>query len=131
MVNKTKRSSKWIVTKNNSQGAGVHIIAELWGVVDIKDPEKFEKILLDAATLAKARPLKVYVHKFLPQGMTGVVVLAESHITFHTWPEMKYLALDIFTCGEQSEPYRALDHFKKILKPKSIQVVEIKRGVRK
>lgn len=130
MVNKTKRSSKWIVTKNNSQGAGVHIIAELWGVVDIKDPEKFEKILLDAATLAKARPLKVYVHKFLPQGMTGVVVLAESHITFHTWPEMKYLALDIFTCGEQSEPYQALDHFKKILKPKNIQVVEIKRGVK-
>ncbi len=129
MVNKTKRSSKWIPTKKNSQSAGVHIIAELWGVADIKDPKKFERMLLDAAILAKAQPLKVYVHKFLPQGMTGVVVLAESHITFHTWPEMKYFALDIFTCGEHSEPYKALDHFKQMLKPKSIQVMEIKRGV--
>lgn len=129
MVNKTKRSCKWIPTKNNSQSAGVHIIAEFWGVLNIKDPKKFEQILLEAAVLAKVKPLKVYVHKFLPQGMTGVVVLAESHITFHTWPEMKYLALDIFICGEYSEPYEALNHFKKILKPKSVQVLEIKRGV--
>ncbi len=107
----------------------MHLIAEFWGLKDIEDAKKFERILLEAADLAKTQPLKVYIHKFSPQGMTGVVVLAESHITFHSWPEMDYMALDVFTCGKKARPYKALEHLKKKLKPKQVQIMEIKRGV--
>lgn len=108
---------------------GVHLIAEFWGCRNIKSSKEFEDILLGAAKQAKATALKVYVHKFTPQGMTGVVVLSESHITFHSWPELKYLALDIFTCGKKSRPYKALEFMKEKIKPNQVQVVEIKRGV--
>ncbi len=108
---------------------GTHLIAEFWGGKDITDPKEFEKILLKAAVLAKTQPLKVFIHEFSPQGMTGVVVLAESHITFHSWPEMEYLALDVFTCGKEADPYKALDHLKKRLKPERFEVTEIKRGI--
>ena len=129
MVNKTKGSEQWIVKKDNLNHLGRHLIAEFWGGRDISDPKEFEKILLKAAVLANTQPLKVFVHKFSPQGMTGVVVLAESHITFHSWPEIKYLALDIFTCGNQSDPYKALDHLKSKFKPTKVEITEIKRGM--
>jgi S-adenosylmethionine decarboxylase len=124
MKNKTKRSSKWI----KEDCAGIHIIAEFWGGREIKKEEEFEKILIQASLLAETRPLKTYIHKFSPQGMTGVVVLEESHITFHSWPEIKYLALDIFTCGD-SKPYKALDYIREKIKPKNVQLMEIKRGL--
>ncbi len=129
MVNKTKRSEEWIVEEDSLEHLGTHLIAEFWGGKDITDPKEFEKVLLKAAVLAKTQPLKVFIHEFSPQGMTGVVVLAESHITFHSWPEMDYLALDVFTCGKESDPYKALDHLKKRLKPKKVEITEIKRGI--
>jgi S-adenosylmethionine decarboxylase len=134
MVKKTKRSFKWIkqdwIKKSNGlKSLGIHLIIEFWGGEEIKDSKKFEDILIKAAKAAKATPLKVNSHKFSPHGITGVVLLAESHITFHSWPEFKYLALDIFTCGQESKPYKALDYLKKELKPKNVQIVEIKRGI--
>ena len=85
--------------------------------------------MVGAAKAAQATVLKVNTHKFLPHGVTGVVLLSESHITFHTWPEFKYLALDIFTCGKKCDPYKALDYFKKEIKPDKVQIMEIKRGL--
>ncbi len=128
MVNKTKGSEQWIVKEDGLEHLGRHLIAEFWGGRDITDPKEFEKILLKAADLAKTHPLKVFIHEFSPQGMTGVVVLAESHITFHSWPEMEYLALDVFTCGKEADPYKALDHLKSKLKPTKVEIMEIKRG---
>jgi len=128
MIKKTKGSLKWIKKENNLRNLGTHLIVEFWGGLDINDSKKFEKFLVEAARAAKATPLQVNTHEFSPQGITGVVLLSESHITFHSWPEFKYLALDIFTCGNKCQPYQALDYLKKKIKPKQVQVTEIKRG---
>ncbi|MCM8763642.1 MAG: adenosylmethionine decarboxylase, partial [Candidatus Omnitrophica bacterium] len=87
-----------------------------------------KKILWEAAKVANNTPLKVTVHKFPRQGITGVVILAESHIAIHTWPEHGYLAIDIFTCGKNTRPYAALDYLKKVFSPKEMKIKLIKRG---
>ena len=129
MIKKTKGSLKWIRKEDNLENIGIHLIVEFWGGKKIEDPKKFEEILVGAAKAARATVLKVNTHKFLPHGVTGVVLLSESHITFHTWPEFEYLALDIFTCGKKCNPYKALEYFKEKIKPKNVQVMEIKRGL--
>ena len=129
MIKKTKGSLKWIRKEDNLENIGLHLIVEFWGGKKIEDPKKFEEILVGAAKAARATVLKVNTHKFLPHGVTGVVLLSESHITFHTWPEFEYLALDIFTCGKKCNPYKALEYFKEKIKPKNVQVMEIKRGL--
>jgi S-adenosylmethionine decarboxylase len=107
---------------------GIHLIAEFWSGRIIEDSKKIENILVEAAKKAKNIPLKIIVHKFQPQGSTGVVLLRESHIAIHSWPEKKYLAIDIFTCGQKSAPKKALQYLKKKFQPKKIEIREIKRG---
>jgi S-adenosylmethionine decarboxylase len=110
---------------------GLHLIVEFWkNKVDIEDPKKIEEILIQAALKAKSTPLAVKLHKFNPHGISGVCLLAESHISIHTWPEKKYIAFDIFTCGKKSMPYKALEYLKKIFQPEEVQVIEIKRGIK-
>ncbi len=110
---------------------GEHIILELWGC----DPQALDseelvtKMLLEGVEASKATLLKINMHKFSPQGVTGVAVLAESHISIHTWPEHGYAALDVFTCGDDVRPGDAVPVFEKYLKPKHIDIVNLKRGV--
>jgi S-adenosylmethionine decarboxylase proenzyme len=140
MVQKTKRSILWIPqtkklqTKKNlledrDRYTGIHLVAEFWYGKNIENPKELKKILLEAAKKANNTPLEVFIHKFSPQGITGVVLLAESHITIHTWPEFNYTAIDIFTCGKKARPYWAIKYLKKIFKPKKIKIKEIKRGL--
>ena len=68
------------------------------------------------------------MHHFNPQGVSGVVVLAESHISIHTWPETGYVALDIFMCGS-CNPYDSIPLLKEYFKPSNMQVIENKRGI--
>lgn len=130
-MSKTKRSFLWIPQKKDKKYAGVHLIAEFWYGKIIENPKEIEKILITAAKKAKNIPLEVSIHKFSPQGITGVVLLAESHIALHFWPEINYLAIDIFTCGKKSFPYKALEYLKKKFQPKKIEIQEIKRGLLK
>jgi S-adenosylmethionine decarboxylase len=125
---KTKRSIKWVKPIKISRYAGIHLLAEFWYGKVIEDPKEIKKILITATKKAKNTPLKVAIHKFSPQGITGVVLLAESHIALHLWPEFNYLAIDIFTCGDKAMPKRALNYLKKKFKPKKIEIQEIKRG---
>lgn len=104
------------------------MLAEFWYGKNIKNSQELKRILTAAAKKAKSTPLKISTYKFLPQGMTGVVLLAESHIAFHSWPELNYIAIDIFTCGNKAMPRRALEYLKKELKPEKIKIKEIKRG---
>ena len=131
MQKKTKRSTRWVKLKpiKVSKYAGVHLLADFWNGKIIEDPKKLEKILIEAVKKAKNIPLEVTIHKFSPQGITGVVLLAESHIALHSWPEINYVGIDIFTCGEEALPYKALEYFKKEFKPKKVEVKEIKRGL--
>ncbi len=105
------------------------MLAEFWNGKVIENPKEIERILIEATKKAKNIPLKVAIYKFQPQGITGVVLLADSHIALHSWPEWNYLAIDIFTCGEKAMPYKALGYLKKEFKPKKVEVREIKRGV--
>jgi len=129
MNTKTKRSIQWVTDKPNKlKHAGIHLIAEFWDGRIIETEKELKEILAKAVKSANANALKTVVHKFEPQGITGVVLLAESHIALHSWPEYKYLAIDIFTCGDKSTPYKALDYLKKELAPKKVDLQEVERG---
>ncbi|MDI6603305.1 MAG: adenosylmethionine decarboxylase [Patescibacteria group bacterium] len=131
MRKKTKRSIKWIpsIKASKIKYAGIHLLAEFWHGKNIENPKELERVLVRGAKKAKNIPLKVFIHKFSPQGITGVVLLAESHIALHSWPEINYLAIDIFTCGEKTMPHRTLEYLKKRFQPKKIEIKEIKRGI--
>lgn len=81
---------------------GIHQIAELHGcpAERLDSPELVEQQLLIAATSAGATVVSSCFHHFSPHGVSGAVIIAESHITLHTWPEFKYAAVDVFTCGD-------------------------------
>jgi S-adenosylmethionine decarboxylase len=106
----------------------VHLIADLEAPKFIEDARKIKKILWDAARAANNTPLKTSVHKFPVQGVTGVIILAESHIAIHTWPEYDYIAVDIFTCGKKTRPYNALKYLKKVFAPRRVKARLINRG---
>lgn len=129
MVKKTKRSIQWVKTNKEKKYAGVHLIAEFWNGKIIESSKEIEKLLLGAVKEANNTPLKVAIHKFQPQGITGIVLLAESHMAIHVWPEFNYTAIDIYTCGDKSNPVKALEHLKKELKPQKVEIKKIKRGI--
>jgi len=80
---------------------------------DLLDNESFIKeTLTEASKVAKCEILKVETHKFEPQGVTGYALLAESHISIHTWPEKGIAKCDIFTCGSDSDPLAAIEYMK-------------------
>jgi S-adenosylmethionine decarboxylase len=126
-MKKTKGSIRWAKRKNQKY-LGIHLIAEFWGGKITEDSREIEKILKLAAKEAGNTPLEFSFHKFNPHGMTGVLLLAESHIAFHSWPEYDFVALDIFTCGPKTFPEKALEVLKKEMKPKKIKMKTLKRG---
>lgn len=131
----TKREKIWVqerIQKNQKRNIenylGIHIIAEFWYAKIIDDEKRIKKILVEAVKRSKSIPLEIAIHKFHPQGITGVIILAESHIALHAWPEYNYLAVDIFTCGKETTPFKALEYLKKEFKPKEVEVKVVKRG---
>ena len=92
---------------------GKHCILELFDCDQTKlNDEAFIRTTITAATkIAGATLINLITHKFKPQGVTGLALLAESHISIHTWPEKGYGAVDIFTCGDHTMPERACDVF--------------------
>lgn len=116
------------VAKDGVVFAGTHLLVDLWGATNLNSPAEIEQTLIKASKIAGATVLYSYLHPFEPHGVSGVVVLAESHISIHTWPERNYAAIDIFMCGI-ANPYKAIDVIKAYFKPGSVQISEIKRGV--
>jgi len=115
--------------KDETGVSSVHLIADFISPRNkIEDAGEIEQLLYEAAKAAKNTPLKTAIHKFPVQGVTGVILLAESHIAIHTWPEHDYISIDIFTCGKTTKPYNALEYLKKKFSPREIKVKEIKRG---
>jgi len=113
------------------QALGRHVIAELYDCDKelINDHEFIEEIMLRAVEVSGATIVKPVFHKFNPHGVSGVVVIAESHFSIHTWPEYGYCALDIFTCGDVIDNYSALTFVKEKLMARGVSVSEVKRGV--
>lgn len=113
------------------QALGKHLLVELHGC----DPDALKSIdlireaMVTAAKIANATIIGVSFHEFSPFGISGVVVIAESHLSIHTWPEYRYAAVDIFTCGDQLKPEVAVDYITLQLKSKNVSVVEVRRGL--
>ncbi|MCH7828893.1 adenosylmethionine decarboxylase [Patescibacteria group bacterium] len=131
-MQQTKRVPSWTNPINaivpKFAYAGTHVVADFWNGKVIEDKKELEQLLLGAAKAANSKPLQISIYKFAPQGITGVVLLAESHIALHTWPEINYIAIDIFTCGMEARPKDALSYFEKHLHPERVEVTEMKRG---
>ena len=117
------------ICKDGVEYAGTHLLVELWGATNLADVAGIENALLEGARKAGATVLHSYMHPFGEgMGVSGVVVLAESHISIHTWPERGYAAIDIFMCGN-CDPYKAIPALKAAFLPNGIQVSESKRGL--
>jgi S-adenosylmethionine decarboxylase proenzyme len=110
---------------------GRHLVAELadCNVALLNDLSRLQIILKEAARKSGATVVDSVFHRYSPQGVSGIVVIAESHISIHTWPEYNYAAVDCFTCGTSVDPSRAIDYLKKELACKSVVVRELRRGI--
>lgn len=107
-------------------------MAELWecNKERIDNPKKIEQAMLNAAKESGAEIIGSMFHEFEPQGVSGVVVISESHLTIHTWPEQAYAAVDIFTCGEHTDPWKALEYLARVFEAEETHSMEISRGMK-
>jgi S-adenosylmethionine decarboxylase len=117
------------VERDGIRFAGIHLIIDLWHASHLDNIEVVEAALRDAVAASGATLLKLDLHCFSPSGgITGVAVLAESHISIHTWPERAYAAIDVFMCGD-ADPHRAIEVLRHAFTPRMLTVSEHRRGV--
>jgi S-adenosylmethionine decarboxylase len=113
---------------SRGRGVGSHCIVDLWGASHLADAKVLSSVLETASSAAGATLLKIFLHEFPSSGgITGVALLAESHMSIHTWPEKGYAAIDIFMCG-RADTRRALDALIVQLKPTHTLVEHFVRG---
>jgi len=109
---------------------GKHILAEYFECECnyLDDKAAIRELMLEAALRCGTTTVGDIFHHFNPQGVTGVVVIAESHIAIHTWPEFRYASVDLFTCGKRSDPWIGFEYLKKKLRSRRWVSKEIIRG---
>jgi len=107
--------------------AGVHLIVDLHGAKRLDDIDHIEATLRRCVEAARATLLHIHLHHFRPNGVSGVAVLAESHISIHTWPDASYAALDVFMCGS-ANPDACIPVLRQAFAAKRVGVNEILRG---
>lgn len=109
---------------------GRHILAEFFecDTQILNDSHLIEIYMKQAAIDCNATIINSVFQTFNPHGVSGVVVIAESHLAIHTWPEYGYAAVDVFTCGDTVDPWVATRSLKELLKAQSVTTVEMKRG---
>jgi S-adenosylmethionine decarboxylase len=115
------------VVRNGVRCAGVHLIIDLHGAEGLYAIELIEATLRRCVEAAQATLLHIHVHHFQPNGVSGVAVLAESHISIHTWPDAGYAALDVFMCGKAT-PDACIPVLREAFKAQRVDVNEILRG---
>ncbi|EOD01695.1 adenosylmethionine decarboxylase [Caldisalinibacter kiritimatiensis] len=110
---------------------GRHILAEFYNCDKdiLNDHKLIEKYMNEAAIEANATIVKSVFHMFNPWGVSGVVVIQESHLTIHTWPEYGYAAVDLFTCGDDVDPWVAFKYLKEKLEADKTETLEVPRGL--
>ena len=119
----------YFIEKDGVRYAGTHLIIDLWGATNLADPAHIDEVLREAAIATGATILHGHFHHFQPNGgVSGVLVLAESHVSIHTWPERDFAALDIFVCGA-CDPYKAIPALRRGFEPERIQLGENRRGM--
>jgi len=110
---------------------GSHLLVELrdCNPAALQSLEKVRSAMVSAAEAASATIVDVSFHEFSPFGISGMVIIAESHLSIHTWPEYGYAAVDIFTCGDLIKPSEAAVYLIEQFESKTPSVVEMKRGI--
>ena len=117
------------VSENHRLFAGKHLILDFWGARQLDNPDFMEATLRRCVEQAGATLLHIHLHRFSPSGgLSGVAVLAESHISVHTWPENEFAAFDIFMCGS-AKPEKAAAVLKQAFQPTTVQTTEHLRGI--
>ncbi len=116
---------------NMDKSLGKHVILELYDCdKELIDSETLvHEVLLEAARIANATVISSTFHQFSPQGVSGMIIIEESHFSIHTWPEHGYAAIDMFTCGDILDNNSAVDYVKDRFKAKSIYMADMRRGI--
>jgi S-adenosylmethionine decarboxylase len=122
-------SEDHFTTRNGIEFAGTHLILDFWGATGLHELDRMDQAMREAVAVAGATLLHIHLHHFTPSGgISGVAVLAESHISVHTWPERNYAAFDIFMCGD-AKPEMAIPVLKLAFSPERMVFSEHLRGV--
>lgn len=110
---------------------GLHILADLYGVnPDLIDKvEDIRHLLESAVKVAGLTKISSHYYQFQPHGATGVVLLAESHISIHTWPEHGLATVDVYTCGDPLKAYRSMEYIVSVLEPTRVDKQVFERGL--
>jgi S-adenosylmethionine decarboxylase len=110
---------------------GRHLILDLYECDQeiLNDYEELQRLLEASLVMAKANVLRIFGEKFEPQGVTLLALLAESHASIHTWPEIGYCAIDLYTCGDTTQTHRAAEFLKTKLKAKMSEEKELVRSI--
>lgn len=113
------------------ESLGRHLLLELYDCSTevLNSLESVKTALVEAAKRAEATIVDVVFHEFSPFGISGVVVIAESHLSIHTWPEHRYAAVDIFSCGDSIDPTEAASYLVEQFQAGRASCVEVRRGV--
>jgi S-adenosylmethionine decarboxylase len=122
------KGKDYYIERRGVRFAGSHLIIDLWEASNLDSVEAIELALRRCVKAAGATLLHIHLHHFSPNGgVSGVAVLAESHISIHTWPERGYAALDVFMCGA-ADPYATIDVLKHAFRPERVAIGEQMRG---
>jgi spermidine synthase len=113
----------------DTTGVGRHAVCEFWGASHLDSVERAEHALRTAAAAGQVTLIDVFVHKFSPHGVSGIAVIAESHLAIHTWPELGYVAADCFTCGPHVDMDAIIDVLRKSFEADRVDVRYLERGV--
>ena len=120
------------MTLPSSENAlGTHVLVDFFdcNVKFLNDRKIIEDCLSEAAIICGATIVEKVIHQFNPHGISGVIVIAESHITIHTWPENNFVAIDLFTCGDCLNADKAISYLKNTFNAKDLKTQNIKRGL--
>ncbi len=122
------QAKDYFCLEDGQRFAGKHLLVDLKGAKRLDDIDFIEDTLRRCVSVTGATLLHIHLHHFTPfGGVTGVAVLAESHISIHSWPEENFAAFDIFMCGD-TKPEKALDVLREAFRPEHLDVKSVKRG---
>ena len=117
------------IRRDGVEFAGSHLIIDLWEAKRLDELDHMETVLREAVRVAGATLLHIHLHHFTPSGgISGVAVLAESHISVHTWPERDFAALDVFMCGD-ARPEMAIPVLRRAFSPGRMEITDLMRGI--
>lgn len=117
----------YFITRGDKRYAGIHLLIDLYGASHLSDIAYIEKTVRHCVEASRATLLHIHLHHFEPDGISGVAVLAESHISVHTWPESRFAAFDVFMCGD-TNPEVCIDIMREAFEAERVDVKEILRG---